>query len=106
MQQGLSDELYQSVQHYVDHPGFTDRERLAIEYAERFAIDHRSVDDELWDRLRTHFSDPELLELTVTVGFCVGMGRAFQVLDIARDFDVLWSREPAAERAPVEPTDG
>jgi hypothetical protein len=25
----------------------------------------------------------------------VGMGRAFQVLDIAVDFDVLWSREPA-----------
>jgi alkylhydroperoxidase family enzyme len=94
MQQGLSDELYQSVQHYVDHPGFTDRERLAIEYAERFAIDHRSVDDALWSRLRERFSDPELLELTMTVGFCVGMGRAFQVLDIARDFDVLWSREP------------
>lgn len=27
-------------------------------------------------------------------GFCVEMGRAFQVLDISRDFDVLWSREP------------
>ena len=106
MQQGLSDELYQSVQHYVDHPGFTDRERLAIEYAERFAIDHRAVDDELWGRLRAHFSDPELLELTVTVGFCVGMGRAFQVLDIARDFDVLWSREPAGERLPAEPPEG
>ena len=106
MQQGLSDELYQSVQHYVDHPGFTDRERLAIEYAERFAIDHRAVDDELWDRLRAQFSDPELLELTVTVGFCVGMGRAFQVLDIARDFDVLWSREPAAGRPPADAADG
>ena len=106
MQQGLSDELYQSVQHYVDHPGFTDRERLAIEYAERFAIDHRAVDDELWGRLRAHFSDPELLELTVTVGFCVGMGRAFQVLDVARDFDVLWSREPAADGAPPATTEG
>jgi hypothetical protein len=41
-----------------------------------------------------HFSDTELLELTVIAGFCVGIGRAFQVLDIARDFDVLWSREP------------
>ena len=106
MQQGLSDELYQSVQHYVDHPGFTDRERLAIEYAERFAIDHRAVDDELWSRLRGHFSDPELLELTVTVGFCVGMGRAFQVLDIARDFDVLWSREPAQGPPPADGADG
>ena len=37
MQQGLSDENYNSVQHYHDHPDFTDRERLAAEYAERFA---------------------------------------------------------------------
>jgi alkylhydroperoxidase family enzyme len=96
MQQGLSDENYNSVQHYHDHPDFTDRERLAAEYAERFAIDHTAIDDELWSRLQEVFSDTELLELTVTVGFCVGMGRAFQVLDVARDFDVLWSREPDA----------
>jgi alkylhydroperoxidase family enzyme len=97
MQQGLSDELYRHVNQYHDHPGFTDRERLAAEYAERFAIDHTAVDDELWSRLRQHFTDPELLELTVTIGFCVGMGRAYQVLDIERDFDVLWSREPNRE---------
>jgi alkylhydroperoxidase family enzyme len=95
MQQGLTDELYQQVGQYHDHLAFTVRERLAIEFAERFAIDHTAIDDELWDRMREHFSDTEMLELTVTAGFCVGLGRAFQVLDIARDFDVLWSREPA-----------
>lgn len=94
MRQGLDDAAYNSVQHYHDHPDFTDRERLAAEYAERFAIDHTAVDDELWTRLREKFDDGELLELTVTIGFCVGMGRAYQVLDIARDFDVLWSKEP------------
>ncbi|CAN5390131.1 hypothetical protein BH23ACT3_BH23ACT3_22420 [soil metagenome] len=94
MQQGLTDELYQQVSRYHDNPAFTTRERLAIEFAERFAIDHTAIDDRLWDRMREHFSDTELLELTVTAGFCVGLGRAFQVLDIARDFDVLWSREP------------
>ncbi len=95
MRQGLDEAAYNSVQHYHDHPDLTDRERLAAEYAERFAIDHTAVDDELWGRLREHFSDTELLELTVTIGFCVGMGRAYQVLDIARDFDILWSKEPA-----------
>jgi len=102
MRQGLDDEAYNSVQHYHDHPDFTDRERLAAEYAERFAIDHTAVDDELWTRLRDKFSDSELLELTVTIGFCVGMGRAYQVLDIARDFDVLWSKEPPASN-PTNP---
>lgn len=102
MQQGMSDETYNSVQHYHDSPDFTSRERLAAEYAERFAIDHTSVDEELWNRLRQNFTDPELLELTVTIGFCVGMGRAYQVLGVERDFDVLWSKEPPAKEE--EPT--
>jgi alkylhydroperoxidase family enzyme len=97
MQQGLSDELYRHVHQYHDHPDFTPRERLAAEFAEQFAIDHRGIDDSMWDRMRELFSDVELLELTITCGFCVGMGRAYQVLDIAVDFDVLWSREPPVD---------
>lgn len=94
MQQGLSNELYNQVHNYATTDAFTPREKLAIEFAERFAFDHTSIDDALWARMRGHFSDTEMLELTVTVGYCVGMGRAFHVLDIARDFDVLWTREP------------
>jgi alkylhydroperoxidase family enzyme len=98
MQQGLTEELYQHVHRYHGHPDFTPRERLAAEFAEQFAIDHRGIDDEMWDRMGAHFSDEELLDLTITCGFCVGIGRAFQVLDIARDFDVMWTREPTVER--------
>jgi alkylhydroperoxidase family enzyme len=97
MQQGLTDELYQHVHRYYDHPDFTPRERLAAEFAEQFAIDHRGIDDAMWARMSEHFSDRELLDLTITCGFCVGMGRAYQVLDIAVDFDVLWSREPPTD---------
>ena len=98
MQRGLTDELYQRVNRYYDEPEFSEREKLAAEFAEQFAIDHTQVGDDLWNRLREHFSDTELLELTVTIGFCVGLGRAYQVLDIARDFDVLWSREPPPDQ--------
>jgi alkylhydroperoxidase family enzyme len=95
MQQGMDDELYNSVDRYYQVDKFTAREKLAIEFGERFAIDHTTIDDEFWSRCAEHFNEQELLELTVVAGFCVGMGRAFQVLDIAVDFDVLWSREPA-----------
>jgi alkylhydroperoxidase family enzyme len=50
----------------------------------------------MFDRLKAHFSDQEILELTSTAAFCLGFGRAFQVLDIDVDFDVLWSREPSS----------
>ncbi len=96
MQQGLDDELYNQVQSYVTNDAFTAREKLAIEYAEQFAIDHTMVGEDLWNRLREHFSDQEMMELTMTNAFCLGFGRAYQVLDIDVDFDVLWSREPAA----------
>ena len=99
MQQGLTDELYNHVHEYYKNPDFTPREKLAAEFAEQFAIDHRGIDDAMWARMSEHFSDVELLELTITCGFCVGIGRAFQVLDIARDFDVLWSREPKVDGA-------
>lgn len=95
MQQGLDDELYNAVQSYVTNDAFTAREKLAIEYAEQFAIDHTMVGDDLWQRLQGHFSPQEIMELTMTNAFCLGFGRAYQVLDIAVDFDVLWSREPA-----------
>jgi alkylhydroperoxidase family enzyme len=94
MRNGLSDDLYLQVARYTEVDEFTPREKLAIEFAEQFAIDHRMIGDDLWSRMKEHFSDREMLELTVTAGFCVGMGRALQVLDISRDFDVMWSREP------------
>lgn len=94
MQQGLSDELYNAVADYETDDRFTPREKLAIEFAETFATNHTSIGDAFFARLREHFSDPEVLELTMIIGYCVGIGRAFHVLDIARDFDVLWSKEP------------
>ena len=98
MQQGLSDELYNLVDQYAANDAFTPREKLAIEFAEKFGFDHTAIDDAMFVRLKEHFSDPEILELTITIGFCVGIGRAFHVLDVARDFDVLWSREPDGTR--------
>jgi len=99
MQQGLDDDLYQQVGSYVTNDAFTTREKLAIEYAEQFAIDASGVTDDLISRLRDSFSDVEITELTVTNAFCLGFGRALTALDVQRDFDVLWSREP-------KPSDG
>ena len=98
MQQGLTDELYNLVHQYATTDAFTAREKLAIEFAEKFAFDHTSIDDAMFSRMKVHFTDTEILELSVTVGFCVGIGRAFHVLDVARDFDVLWSREAGGVR--------
>src|SRR3954454_9134825 len=38
----------------------SERERLAAEFAERFALDHQNMDDALWQRLHAAYSDKEI----------------------------------------------
>jgi len=78
----VSPELYENVAAYATFPGYTPRQRLAIEYAERFAIDHGSIDDAFFGRLRELFSDPEILDLTLCVAVFLGLGRSLSVLGV------------------------
>jgi alkylhydroperoxidase family enzyme len=75
-------EAYAHVDEWQTWPGYTDRQRLAIEFAERFASDHRSIDDELFTRLRGAFGDEEILDLTLCCAVFVGLGRTLEVLGI------------------------
>ncbi|MEZ5166442.1 MAG: carboxymuconolactone decarboxylase family protein [Acidimicrobiales bacterium] len=67
--------------------GLSDRERLAGEFADRFATDHHSIDDAFMSEIRTHFTDVEVIELTALCAMTVGNGRFMTVLDIAADDD-------------------
>ena len=49
---GVPEAAYEHLHEYRTYPGYTERQRLAIEYAERFAVDHHGIDDELFARLR------------------------------------------------------
>ena len=58
-------------------------EQRAIEYAERFVLDHHTMDDAFFARLRSSgFSDAEILDLTVCVGGWLALGRTLHVLGI------------------------
>ena len=43
MEQGFDEEHYHSVHLYEENQSFTTREKLAIEYAECFALDHKAI---------------------------------------------------------------
>jgi AhpD family alkylhydroperoxidase len=79
---GVAPELYAHVAEYADYPGYTPRQRLAIEYAERFALDHASMDDGFFERLSESFSDEEILDLTLCVAVFLGLGRSLAVLGV------------------------
>ena len=75
-------ELYDNVAAYASYPGYTPRQRLAIEFAERFANEHTSMDDAFFERVRVLFSDEEILDLTLCVAVFLGLGRSLTVLGV------------------------
>ncbi len=46
---------------------FSDLERAALEYADRMTYTGQRVDDALFGRLKEHFSEPQLVELTAAI---------------------------------------
>ena len=82
LEAGVPADHYEHLDEYRTWSGYSDRQRLAIEYADRFATDHRNIDDELFARLRAHFADDEILDLTLCCAVFLGLGRTLEVLGI------------------------
>lgn len=76
-----------------ESPLYSDEERVALEYGERMTITGQSVDEAFFARLKRHFSEAQIVELTAGIamenfrskfnaplkvaaqGFCVLPGR-------------------------------
>ena len=61
---------------------FDERTRLAAEYAERYALDHHSLDDGFWTRMKACYADKEIVELTMCLGAWLAFGRLNRVLGL------------------------
>ncbi|HSA53905.1 MAG TPA: carboxymuconolactone decarboxylase family protein [Yinghuangia sp.] len=61
---------------------FDDRTRLAAEYAERYALDHHNIDDAFWSRMKEHYTQREIVELSMAIGSWLAFGRLNHVLGL------------------------
>lgn len=61
---------------------FDDRTRLAAEYAERFTLDHHGLDGEFWSRMSDHYTQAEIVELSMCLGSWIAFGRLNHVLGL------------------------
>jgi alkylhydroperoxidase family enzyme len=61
---GVADGKLEAIAAYADHPAFSERERVALAYAEMVTISPDDVTDEQFAELRRHFTDREVVELT------------------------------------------
>jgi AhpD family alkylhydroperoxidase len=79
---GLTDEAVCSLARPDEAADLTEREKSALRYADLVATDHLSISDEVFDDLRRHFDEGEIVELGAHVGFCVGFGRVAMGWDL------------------------
>ncbi len=79
---GVSEDDYEHLLEWATWPGYTDAERVAIEFAERFAIDHMSLDDSWFAVAREHYTDGQLHGMAVMIGSWVALGRVQTVFDV------------------------
>jgi alkylhydroperoxidase family enzyme len=79
----VTEDDYAHVLEWRAYDGYSERERIAIDYAERFALDHHSIDGDYYARMRAaSFTDAEILDLTVCIGGWMALGRTLHVLGL------------------------
>jgi alkylhydroperoxidase family enzyme len=66
---GVSDEKIDALPNYANSELYSEEERLALEYADSMTINGREVTEELFERLRAHFDENALVELTATIAW-------------------------------------
>jgi alkylhydroperoxidase family enzyme len=66
---GLSDEKIEALANYATSDLYNEIERVALEYADTMTITGRDVSEELFARLREHFDEDAIVELTATIGW-------------------------------------
>jgi AhpD family alkylhydroperoxidase len=72
---GMTEETVCSLERPAEAQDLSDAEKAAIRYGELLAADHLAIDDEVYEELHRHFSEEQVVELGMHVGFFVGFGR-------------------------------
>src|SRR5712692_4696543 len=67
MQAGASEEKVRQVERAAESDLYSDAERVAIEFAEAMTITGRKIDADLFARVRTHYSEAQVVELAAAV---------------------------------------
>jgi alkylhydroperoxidase family enzyme len=66
---GTSTEKIDALNDYVESVFYSDAEKVALEYADAITDTNRDVDDELFARLRQHYDDDTIAEMTMIVAW-------------------------------------
>ncbi|MGW0183305.1 carboxymuconolactone decarboxylase family protein [Nocardia sp. NPDC003345] len=80
--QKVEEGFAEAVDDWRNSAALDDRARLAAEYAERYALDHHNLDEDFWSRMTAHYSQAEIVELSMCLGSWLAFGRLNHVLGL------------------------
>ena len=66
---GIPNEKILALEEYATSPLYDGAERAALEYADAITLSDRDVTDDLFARVRRHFDDDEIVELTAAIAW-------------------------------------
>ncbi|MGE0304361.1 MAG: carboxymuconolactone decarboxylase family protein [Acidimicrobiia bacterium] len=83
--------FYAAVEEWQTTQLLTNRERLAVEFAERYtcAPDPLAADDAFWQRLQSAFTDVEIVEMAMCISAFFTRGRFAHVMGIDDTCEIL-----------------
>ena len=96
---GIGQEAAENILDYETIDDFDDADRLVIEYSIAVTTDFHRVRDSMFDRLRAHFDDAQIVELTWRIALCGAFNRFNDVLqtEIEEGVSVLDQESVPAE---------
>lgn len=75
LQQGIADEKLAAVWEYNVSPLFTEAERVALDLAVAAAAQPNAVTDDMFERVKQHWSEGQIVEIVALVSFFGFMNR-------------------------------
>ena len=83
LKRGGSDARLEDLAKFKESDHFTEKEKASLEYAEAMTYSDRKVTEELFKKLKAHYNDDEIVELTGLISFQNLSSKFNSALDIA-----------------------
>jgi len=80
--QGVSEQGVERLLDFRDHPELDEVDRLVVEYTIAVNDNWTRTRDEIFARLRKHFSEAQIVELTWRISLCGAFNRFSDVLQL------------------------
>ena len=80
--QGISEEGAEKLLEYKDHPELDEVDKLVVEYAIAVTNNWNRTRDEIFDRLKQHFTEAQIVEMTWRTALCGAFNRFNDILQL------------------------